>query len=85
MYWWRRSFSLNYRKSKLILTEEQELVRKTARDFAIKYLEPGAIERDDKAKFPHQEVKMMGELGFVWGKSLLNVDKKITKLLKCKE
>ena len=65
MYWWRRSFSLNYRKSKLILTEEQELVRKTARDFAIKYLEPGAIERDDKAKFPHQEVKMMGELGFM--------------------
>ena len=65
MYWWWRSFCLNYRKSKLILTEQQELVRNTARDFAIKYLEPGAIERDDKAKFPHQEVKMMGDLGFM--------------------
>ena len=65
MYWWWRSFCLNYRKSKLILTEQQELVRNTARDFAIKYLEPGAIERDDKAKFPHKEVKMMGDLGFM--------------------
>ena len=49
----------------MILTEQQELVRRTARDFATKHLEPGAIERDDKAEFPHQEVKMMGDLGFM--------------------
>ena len=49
----------------MILTEQQELVRRTARDFATKYLEPGAIKRDDKAEFPHQEVKMMGDLGFM--------------------
>jgi len=49
----------------LILTEQQELVRRTARDFATKHLEPGAIKRDDKAEFPHQEVKMMGDLGFM--------------------
>ena len=49
----------------MILTEQQELVRRSAREFAAEHLEPGAIKRDDKAEFPHQEVKMMGELGYM--------------------
>jgi len=47
------------------LTEEQELIKKTAREFAIEHLEPGVIERDDKMKPPYEQVKMMGELGFL--------------------
>ena len=47
------------------LTEEQELIKKTARDFAVEYLEPGVIERDDKSETPKEQVKMMGDLGFL--------------------
>ena len=47
------------------LTEEQELIKKTAREFAIEHLDPGVIERDDKMEPPHEQVKMMGELGFL--------------------
>jgi len=47
------------------LSEEQELVRNTAREFAEKHLKPGVIERDENAEFPFEQVKMMGELGFM--------------------
>lgn len=47
------------------LTEEQLAVRDAARDFAQNELKPGVIERDSKAKYPTEQVKMMGELGFL--------------------
>ena len=47
------------------LTTEQELIQKTAREFAKEHLAPGVIERDDKAEFPAEQIKMMGELGFM--------------------
>jgi alkylation response protein AidB-like acyl-CoA dehydrogenase len=47
------------------LTSEQELIQKTAREFAREHLAPGVIERDDKAEFPAEQIKMMGELGFM--------------------
>ena len=47
------------------LTEEQELIKQAARDFAQNELLPGVIERDEKQKFPEEEVKKMGELGFM--------------------
>ncbi|MEE8335440.1 MAG: acyl-CoA dehydrogenase family protein [Candidatus Neomarinimicrobiota bacterium] len=47
------------------LTEEQELIRKTARDFARDHLAPGVIERDEKAEFPSQAIKILGDLGFM--------------------
>jgi len=47
------------------LTSEQELIQKTAREFAKEYLAPGVIERDDKAEFPTEQIKVMGELGFM--------------------
>ncbi len=47
------------------LTEEQELVQKTAREFAEVHLEPGVIERDDKSITPVNEIKEMGKLGFM--------------------
>ncbi|NJL14910.1 MAG: acyl-CoA dehydrogenase [Microscillaceae bacterium] len=47
------------------LTEEQMEVRDAARDFAQRELLPGVIERDTHEKFPHEQMKMMGELGFL--------------------
>ncbi len=46
-------------------TEEQLAVRDAARDFAEKELLPGVIERDDKQQFPAEQVKQLGELGFM--------------------
>jgi alkylation response protein AidB-like acyl-CoA dehydrogenase len=47
------------------LTEEHEMIRQAARDFAQQELLPGVIERDDKQEFPAAQVKKMGELGFM--------------------
>lgn len=47
------------------LTEEQIMIRDAARDFARNELLPGVIERDEKQAFPHEQIKMMGELGFL--------------------
>ena len=47
------------------LSEEHEMIRQAARDFAQNELLPGVIERDDKQKFPTEQVKMMGDLGFM--------------------
>lgn len=45
-------------------TEEQLAVKDAARDFAQNVLKPGVIERDIHAKFPADEIKQLGELGF---------------------
>jgi len=47
------------------LTEEQLAVRDAARDFAQNELWAGVIERDEHQKFPTEQVKRMGELGFM--------------------
>ena len=47
------------------LTSDQELIQQTARDFAKEHLAPGVIERDDKAEFPKEQIKLLGELGFM--------------------
>ena len=47
------------------LTEEQIMIRDAARDFAQTELLPGVIERDEHQKFPHEQIKKMGELGFL--------------------
>lgn len=47
------------------LTEEQIAVRDAAREFAQSELLPGVIERDDKQQFPAEQVRKMGELGFM--------------------
>jgi alkylation response protein AidB-like acyl-CoA dehydrogenase len=47
------------------LTEEHLAVQEAARDFAQNELLPGVIERDKHEKFPTEQVKMMGELGFM--------------------
>ncbi|MES2458853.1 MAG: acyl-CoA dehydrogenase [Bacteroidota bacterium] len=47
------------------LSEEQLMIRQAARDFARQELKPGVIERDEHQKFPAEQVKMLGELGFL--------------------
>lgn len=47
------------------LTEEQLAVQEAAREFAQTELLPGVIERDTEAKFPKEQVRKMGELGFM--------------------
>ncbi len=47
------------------LTEEQLMIRQAARDFAQNELLPGVIERDEQQKFPAEQIKKMGELGFL--------------------
>ncbi len=47
------------------LTEEHLMIQKAARDFAQNELKPGVIERDEHQKFPTEQIKMMGELGFL--------------------
>lgn len=46
-------------------TEEQLMIQKAARDFAQTELLPGVIERDEQQKFPAEQIKKMGELGFM--------------------
>jgi len=46
-------------------TEEQIAVRDAARDFAQNVLKPGVIERDTEQRFPKDEIKQLGELGFM--------------------
>jgi len=47
------------------LSEEHLMIQKAARDFAQNELKPGVIERDEHQKFPTEQVKKMGELGFL--------------------
>ncbi len=47
------------------LNEEQLAVQTAAREFANQELLPGVIERDNHQKFPSEQIKKMGELGFM--------------------
>jgi len=47
------------------LTEEQLTIQKAARDFAQQECLPGVIERDEKQKFPKEQVEKLADLGFM--------------------
>ncbi|MFM7217370.1 MAG: acyl-CoA dehydrogenase [Bacteroidota bacterium] len=47
------------------LSEEHLMIQKAARDFAQTELKPGVIERDEHQKFPAEQIRKMGELGFM--------------------
>ena len=49
----------------MILNEQQLQIRDMARDFARERLAPGAAERDRESRFPREELREMGELGFL--------------------
>lgn len=48
-----------------MLTEEQQMIRDMARDFAQEKLAPGAPERDKTAKPPVELLRQMGDLGLM--------------------
>jgi butyryl-CoA dehydrogenase len=56
----------------LRLTEEHKIIRKMTRQFAEKEVAPIAAEMDEKAEVPFENIKKMGELGFLG----LNVSEK---------
>lgn len=47
------------------LSEEHLMIRDAAKDFAHAELLPGVIERDTNQTFPHEQIKKLGELGFM--------------------
>ena len=47
------------------LSEEHIMIRDAARDFAVTELLPGVIERDENQIFPVEQIKKLGELGFM--------------------
>lgn len=47
------------------LTEDQQAVKEAARDFAQNELLPGVIDRDRDMIYPTDQVRMMGEMGFL--------------------
>lgn len=47
------------------LSEEHLAVKEAARDFAQNVLKPGVIERDNAQRFPADEIRQLGELGFM--------------------
>lgn len=47
------------------LTEEHLAVQQAAREFAQTELLPGVIDRDEHQRFPTEQIKKMGELGFM--------------------
>lgn len=49
----------------MILTEEQELIRATAREFSRAHLAPHAADWERNATFPRQALREMGRLGFM--------------------
>lgn len=46
-------------------TEEQLMIKQTAKEFAESEIAPTAVERDLKGEFPYEIVKKLGELGFM--------------------
>src|SRR5580693_4967653 len=49
----------------LEFSEEQELVRRTARDYAERVLMPVAAARDQTCEFPAKEMRELGKLGLL--------------------
>jgi alkylation response protein AidB-like acyl-CoA dehydrogenase len=47
------------------LTEEQRIIRQTARDFADEQLAPLAAEYDRTEEFTAPQAKLLGEMGFL--------------------
>jgi butyryl-CoA dehydrogenase len=47
------------------LSEEERMIQQTAREFAEAEIAPVAGENDEKARFPRDVVKKLGELGFM--------------------
>jgi alkylation response protein AidB-like acyl-CoA dehydrogenase len=59
------NINLNKRNMNFEYTEEQEMIRQAARDYAQRELIKDVIERDENAEYPAKHVKNLAELGFM--------------------
>jgi len=61
-----KDFTTTARKTHMnfTFTDEQLMIRKTAREFALTELAPGVVERDEKKIWPKEGIAKMAELGF---------------------
>ncbi|SFV35740.1 acyl-CoA dehydrogenase [Thermoflavifilum thermophilum] len=48
-----------------VLSEEHQMIRKAAKDFAEQELLPGVIDRDEHQYFPEELIRKMADLGFM--------------------
>lgn len=48
-----------------VLSEEQLMIQKAARDFAINECLPGVIDRDEHQRFPKEQIEKLADLGFM--------------------
>ena len=48
-----------------VLSEEQLMIQKAARDFAQNECLPGVIERDELQRFPKEQIEKLADLGFM--------------------
>ncbi|MEO6488745.1 MAG: acyl-CoA dehydrogenase family protein [Ferruginibacter sp.] len=46
-------------------SEEQLMIQKAARDFAVNECLPGVIERDEHQRFPKEQIEKLADLGFM--------------------
>lgn len=46
-------------------TQEQEILRETIRDFALREIAPHSLEWDEQQKFPLETIKKLGEMGMM--------------------
>ena len=61
------------------LSSEQKLIQESTKEFAQQYISPGVIDRDQKSTFPRDQIRKLGELGYMgmmipskWGGSGLD-------------
>jgi len=56
---------MSYEGPSFELSEEQEMIRQAARDFAQKEIAPIAAEFDETGDFPYETIQKMGKMGFM--------------------
>ncbi|HKI47542.1 MAG TPA: acyl-CoA dehydrogenase family protein [Balneolales bacterium] len=56
---------LKTQKLSFDLTEDQQLIRDSVRDFVERYVAPGVVERDEEKKFPHDLIAQMREMNLL--------------------
>lgn len=49
----------------LQLSEEQIMIQKAAKDFAVNECLPGVIDRDEHQRFPKEQIEQLADLGFM--------------------
>ena len=65
LYLQTNNCSKKYLNMDFQLSEEHQMIRKAARDFAQNQCLPGVIDRDEKQQYPREQVSALADLGFM--------------------